>query len=189
MTDYDFSNPEPGSWVTVQGVEKCGEKAAALAGPAAPQFLIGDTVIATGGDVPLKIIYVKGPDQFGIQDLILYRPKDTTMNDDDCVESDMIYLVCASLGEYSDRKEWVVAAYADEPLAQEHVALAQAAANRFESLSKSERDERLFEYSDDDPEKYAGFKTYDAAFEARSGDAPRYFLTKALLRTALPTED
>lgn len=39
---------------------------------------------------------------------------------------DKIYLVCGQYGEYSDRREWTVAAYASEMLAREHVEQAGA---------------------------------------------------------------
>jgi hypothetical protein len=40
-----------------------------------------------------------------------------------------IYIVRGTTGEYSDRSEWLVAAYTDEVTAQEHVILAQKRAN------------------------------------------------------------
>lgn len=37
-----------------------------------------------------------------------------------------LYIVVGTIGEYSDRREWMVAAYEDEELARRHVELASA---------------------------------------------------------------
>lgn len=56
---------------------------------------------------------------------------------------DKVFVVVGQTGEYSDRDEWFVCAYADELMAQEHVRLAGARAN--EIFAASEKDEHPWE--------------------------------------------
>ena len=48
----------------------------------------------------------------------------------------MIYLVWGTTGEYDDRQDWVVCAYADKQAAQDHVAAAQTEAGRIANSGK-----------------------------------------------------
>jgi hypothetical protein len=52
-----------------------------------------------------------------------------------------VYIVMGSNGEYSDRDEWMVAAYLGEAKANEHAQAANVALSTFEALSSDERDE------------------------------------------------
>jgi hypothetical protein len=52
--------------------------------------------------------------------------------------SDTIYVVCGSVGEYSDHTEWMVAWYSDESAAKAHADAAQAEAEQLTS-AKTDR--------------------------------------------------
>jgi roadblock/LC7 domain-containing protein len=47
-----------------------------------------------------------------------------------------IYVVMGSTGEYSDREEWIVCAYADEEMAKHHAETATAEARRIQNTTK-----------------------------------------------------
>lgn len=49
-----------------------------------------------------------------------------------------VYVVMGSTGEYSDRREWAVAAYTDEKEVQRHVIEAEKRAGEIKVLSQSE---------------------------------------------------
>lgn len=97
-----------------------------------------------------------------------------------------IYVVMGSHGEYSDRSEWMVAAYPDEQKAQEHVRSVEAALRAFIALEREER-ERIAEASGDSGGDIAkqsldmakGFYTWDYD--------QRYWLDTVELLDEVPT--
>jgi hypothetical protein len=97
-----------------------------------------------------------------------------------------IHLVRATVGEWSDRKEWVVAAYTDETMAQTHVELATARAREWEALDFDAAEEWLRVNGDCDSWDPFPWSAYDAGFRV-SGDAPRYRVEQVEVRAALPT--
>lgn len=94
-----------------------------------------------------------------------------------------VYLVMGMEGEYSDRKEWPVAAYLEQEKAKQHVTAIEMAARAWEALRSEDR-ERLCEKFPDagktplDPENpLQQWETYTR----------RYWLKSVELRTEVPT--
>jgi hypothetical protein len=98
-----------------------------------------------------------------------------------------IYVVIGVAGEYSDRNEWVVCAYTDEALAQEHVVKAGEAANTLTLAYQHLDYEEETEVFTEDGELKPGANLYDATMQLNSTYGTRYHYTKTTIRTALPT--
>ena len=103
-----------------------------------------------------------------------------------------IYVVMGTVGEFSDRREWAVAAYESEELAQRHVELASQRGREIEAarIPGSARDKMT------GPERGAAWNVYVDTWKTNQFDAnfrcdyhpATYFLYEEVpLRTSLPT--
>ena len=74
-----------------------------------------------------------------------------------------LHVVIGRTGEYSDRDEWMVAAYADEALAQRHATLASDVARTFEGTDWDVRDAATNQYDPHMRIDYTGTSYYVCA--------------------------
>jgi len=93
--------------------------------------------------------------------------------------SETIFLVVGSAGEYDEHKEWLVAAYRDRGLAQQHADLARGA---FRAAQQS-REAALFDEPGGDYEATSNFDPH-AALDRGSG---HYEVTSIELREVVPS--
>ena len=87
-----------------------------------------------------------------------------------------VYVVVGSTGEYSDRTEWIVCAYADEALARAHVKAAEREAKRIEATNSR------YNHEPDDQAK-----AWDAGMVV-DYTGTLYWVSEVELRIALPSE-
>jgi hypothetical protein len=93
-----------------------------------------------------------------------------------------LYVVMGENGEYSDREEWLVAAYLDEAKAKAHVMRAETALREFNSLSLDAR----FDLMRDNPG--GGYLTpLDRVHGLSMADSHRYWLDTVELLDEVPT--
>ncbi len=107
-----------------------------------------------------------------------------------------IYVVMGTVGEYSARSEWAIAAYTDKSLAEKHVTLASARGREIESKRPENRRvfmqeltrEELREESKQWKAFCATWKTnqYDPKFTSDFSDAATYFIYETELRKTVP---
>lgn len=88
-----------------------------------------------------------------------------------------IHVVIGSTGEYSDRDEWLVAAYPDLTLAEEHVGIA------------SDRARELFAATKSDPDPWGARRSSVNVYDPNGRmdyTGTSYWVAIVELRTALP---
>lgn len=97
---------------------------------------------------------------------------------------DKIYLVRGQYGEYSDRREWVVAAYTDEVLAREHVE--QAGAYLREICARY--GDRIWELSYDECDRLKAENPFDPNGNYSIGGSydVDYWLEETTVRSSVP---
>lgn len=71
-----------------------------------------------------------------------------------------LYVVMGSSGEYSDRSEWMVAAYADQPKAQEHVARVTRALAEFRAQRPDDGSGSALDLHSHPLDPVVGFRSY-----------------------------
>lgn len=83
-----------------------------------------------------------------------------------------LHVVMGSSGEYSDRKEWLVAAYVSESEARKHVLALEEAVRAFYALTP---DERIGLAQLQTGNEYASYYTHPLDRPVGKGEQPRWY--------------